>query len=234
MVQEDEIVLCTVKKIEGTVVSVAIHCDGEGTINFSEVSPGRIRNIREFVVPNKIIACKVLRVKGNHIELSLRRVTGKEREEAMEKYNKEKTVQSILKPILKEKLESTISRIKAKYDLSEFLDKARENNKLVSEFLNEEETKQFLKIFTEKKEKAKEVKKIITIRSMSSSGVKEIQKALSIEDKQIQIHYLGSSQFSVTATATDFKIANHKIGEAIEKIKEASKSLKIICEVKEK
>jgi len=54
--EEGDVVLCTVEKIEGTVVFVNI--DGtnkQGTIITSEVAPGRIRNIREYVVPKKKI-----------------------------------------------------------------------------------------------------------------------------------------------------------------------------------
>ncbi len=92
--KEDEIVLCTVKRIEGTSVFLTIEGGGEGSMTFSEVSPGRIRNIREFIVPNKKIVCKVLRIKGTQIELSLRRVTAKEREEVLEWYTKEKTLRA--------------------------------------------------------------------------------------------------------------------------------------------
>ena len=76
--------LCTVKRVEGTTAFLEIeNFPGvQATMIFSEVSPGRIRNIRDFVVPKKKIVCKVLRIsdRGN-IELSLRRVTQKEKKE---------------------------------------------------------------------------------------------------------------------------------------------------------
>jgi len=52
--EEGEIVLCTVDRIVGTVVFVKI--DGEeknGSIILSEIAPGRIRNLREYVIPKK-------------------------------------------------------------------------------------------------------------------------------------------------------------------------------------
>src|SRR3989339_462538 len=73
-----DIIMCTVDRIVGTIVFVKI--DGtnkEGSITFSEVSPGRIRNIRDFVIPKKKIICKVLRLSGDHIGLSLRTATPK-------------------------------------------------------------------------------------------------------------------------------------------------------------
>jgi len=55
-IKEGDLVIATVKKIEGTTVFVEIE-DSEikGSIVFSEIAAGRIRNIREYVVPNKIL-----------------------------------------------------------------------------------------------------------------------------------------------------------------------------------
>ncbi len=74
-----EIVLCTVKKILHNSVFVTLdeYKDREGIIHISEIAPGRIRTIREYVREGKKIICMVLRIntERNHIELSLRRVT---------------------------------------------------------------------------------------------------------------------------------------------------------------
>ncbi|GAH54399.1 unnamed protein product, partial [marine sediment metagenome] len=47
-IEEGDIVLCTVDRIIGTNVFVKIEDNGEGCIVFSEVAPGRIRNIRSY------------------------------------------------------------------------------------------------------------------------------------------------------------------------------------------
>src|SRR3989344_6887421 len=60
-------------------------------INISEVSPGRIRNLRDFVTEGKKIVCKVLRIdrlKG-HIDLSLRRVNQAQRINKNKEYKNE-------------------------------------------------------------------------------------------------------------------------------------------------
>jgi len=61
--EEGEIVLCTVKKIlyHSVFVNLDEYENKEGIIHISEISPGRIRNIRDFVKENKTIVCKVLR-----------------------------------------------------------------------------------------------------------------------------------------------------------------------------
>ena len=90
--KEDDLVLVTVKKIEGTTVFVEFSDGAKGSIVFSEVSPGRIRNIREFVTEGKKVVCKILRVKPDHYELTLRRVTAKERALVLERHTKERTL----------------------------------------------------------------------------------------------------------------------------------------------
>ena len=65
--EEGQIVLCTVEKILGTTVFVKIEGNGEGTITTSEISPGRIRNLRDYVVPGKKIVCKILSIKEDRI-----------------------------------------------------------------------------------------------------------------------------------------------------------------------
>ena len=99
-----DVVLCTVDRIAGTVVFVKIDRNGEGNITTSEIAPGRIRNLRDYVVPKKKIVCKILRISPNgNINLSLRRVTQKEKKEILEQYKQEKSYKSVLKSILGEK-----------------------------------------------------------------------------------------------------------------------------------
>ncbi len=228
--KEDDIVLCTVKNVEGTTVFLELEEGGLGNMTLSEVAPGRIRNIREFIAPNKKVVCKVLRVHGNHVELSLRRVTAKEREGALEHYKKERTFVAMLKPILKEKLEETLGKIKEKYELAELMDLARENPKVMEKFVNKENMVILEKIFAEKKEKEKEVKKTIFIKSMSESGLQDIQNVLSTTEAHI--HYLGSSRFSISVKNADFKKANTQLDALIKTMAEKAKKLKIEFEIK--
>ena len=107
-----DVVLCTVDRIVGTVVFVKIEGDGEGSIITSEIAPGRIRNIRDYVVPKKKIVCKVLRITGDRIDLSLRRVTPKEQKEVKEQYKQEKSSESILKSVLGDKTSKIIEEIR--------------------------------------------------------------------------------------------------------------------------
>ena len=80
--EQGDVVLCTVEKINGTIVFVNIDdLNKQGSIILSEIAPGRIRNLRDYVVPKKKIVCKVLReTDRGDLHLSLRRVTQKEQD----------------------------------------------------------------------------------------------------------------------------------------------------------
>ena len=98
--ESGDVVLCTVDRIVGTTVFVNIEGNGEGFIVFSEIAPGRIRNIRDYVFPKKKIVCKVLRISADRVDLSFRRVTLKEQKELKERYKEERSLINILRTIL--------------------------------------------------------------------------------------------------------------------------------------
>lgn len=227
---ENEVVLCTVKRIERATVFLDIEGNGEGTMTFAEVSPGRIRNIRDFIAINKKIVCKVLRIKGEHIELSLRRVSAKDRDEVLERAKKEKVLESIIKPVLKEKTLEILDKIRKEYELSEFLDEARENPELIEKFAPKSSVEQLKKILAEKREKEKIVVKNIKLITQSESGIKDIKEILKSEEGDIR--YLGSSKFSITTKAKDYKLANSQMEIILNDIKTKAKELHAKLEIK--
>src|SRR3989338_930002 len=96
---EDELVPCTVTKILGHAIFVNLdEYDKGGLVHISEVAPGRIRNISEFVELSKKIVCKVLRVDNEkgHIDLSLRRVSEIERKNKLETIKQEQKAEKVI------------------------------------------------------------------------------------------------------------------------------------------
>lgn len=227
--REGDVVLCTVSKIEGTSVFVNIEDNGSGSLVMSEVAAGRIRNLREYVSPNKKIVCKVLRVVDGDIQLSLRRVTGKERDEVLDRFKKEKNFISLLRNGVKD-YEKVIVKIKEKYKLWEFFDEVKGNPEILKNFIKKEEAETLAKIIVEKEKSEKEAKQTVIIRSQGESGLLDIREVLDIKDSDIK--YLGSSKFSVCAKGPDFKEANLKVQQIIKKIENKAKEKKIYFEVK--
>lgn len=230
MLKEGDLVFCIVKRIEGTAVFLDIEGEGEGSLVMSEIAAGRIRNLREYVAPNKKIVCKVLKIINGHPQLSLRRVTSKEKEEVTEKYQKEKNLTSLIKTIVKDS-EKVLTSIKEKYELAEFYDEARENPEIVKRFFTGEECAKLVKILSEKKEKEKVVKKIVVIKSNSESGISDIKETLAT--KEADVRYLGSSTFSVTVKGKEFKDANIILTKILDQMTKKAKEKKALLEIKE-
>ncbi len=230
-VKEQDYVLCTVNLIDNANVSVTLDESGlKGNIIFAEISPGRIRNIREFVSVGKKIVCKILRKKEDHLELSLRRVTAKERDIVMEHYKNERVLASILKPILNDKVAQTIELLKKDNPSEELLDKLREQPDIIKKYVTPQQLEQLKKNLTEKQEKEKEVKSKISIKSDSESGILQIKEIL--ETSEADISYLGSGQFLIRVKAKEYKQANAQLERVLSEIKDKAKAHKVHLEIK--
>jgi translation initiation factor 2 alpha subunit (eIF-2alpha) len=222
-IEPGDILICTVDKIVGTVVFVDIGgTDKKGTIILSEVAAGRIRNLRDYVVPKKIIICKVLRVINDHVELSLRRVREKEKKEALEKSKAEKSFVSILKSVLKEKTSEAIKKIEENGTVPDFLEEAKNDSKDLKKIVGEEDANKILEILNKQKEKTVFLKKEVKIISKNPNGL-SIIKGVIPEEKGVKVKYLAAGRYSINSEGENLKKADQKIREVIEKIEKASK-----------
>ncbi len=229
--KEGDIVLCTVTQIENANVIVAVdehNC--KGNLIFSEISPGRIRNIREFVSIGKKIAAKVLRKNDAHTEVSLRRVPAKERDDIVGRYKKDRIFASMLKPILGDKTIQIIEEIKKEGDIVEIYDKLRETPEIIKKFIAAAQFEQLKKQLAEKKDKEKVVHKTIVVKSSSESGIKDIRTVLTTDEADIS--YLGSSQFLVRVKGREYKQANTQLDKVLAAIKDKAKTHKVQFEIK--
>jgi len=217
-----DIVLCTVDRIVGTTVFVDIEGDGEGSIVFSEVAPGRIRNIRDYIVPKKKIVCKVLRISGDRIDLSLRRVTLKEQKEIKERYKQERGFISILKTVLKEKAEDALEDISKQGGIHGFLEKVKNDPKELEELIGEQNSKKVFDIFKAQKQKRAVIKKEIILKSMDSDGLEKIKEILGKIDGA-EIRYISAGKYSLKKEDENIKEADQKLKEIIEMIGKRAK-----------
>ncbi len=237
--EEGEILLGTVDRIIGTNVFIKLDDYGkEGVMRFSEVSPGRIRNIRKYVVPGQKIVCKILRVDETeaHIDLSLRRVSTREKKEVLDMHKKAKDALVMLGVIIKDKkrLGELKDKIKERFGLAEFLEqlmlkisKPKESRSMLKEIdFSEDESERFLKLVSEKiKEKKVTVKERISLSSEAENGIERIKKILSDVEKRVKVNYIGAPYYSLSVEDKNYKEANKKLKEIIEQIEKKAKEL---------
>jgi len=221
--EEGDVVLCTVDRIMGTVVFVNIEGGGEGSIILSEIAPGRIRNLRDYVVPKKKIVCKILRIKDNQIHLSLRRVTQKEQKEITEEYKQEKSSKSILRTVLKDRAKTAIEHIlKQERGINEFLEEAKENPKKLEKLIGKADSEKILNILNTQKKKSAVIKREFNLTTTNPEGVILIKKILE-KVKDAEIKYISAGKYSIKTEAEDMKTTDNKLKEILSKIEDSAK-----------
>jgi len=224
--EEGQIVLCTVENIIGTTVFVKIEGNREGTIVTSEIAPGRIRNLRDYVIPGKKIVCKILRIRDNRIHLSLRRVKPFERKELLSKIEKERSYKAIIETVLgKEDAKKAIERIKEKYFILDFFEEIRKSPKLIEDYLDKGQSEKILKILESKKEKPKEIKQVFKLSNKSSNGIVIMKNILqeSCSGTKCNIKYLAAGKYSISIKGEDFKGIKSEINKTMESIETQAK-----------
>ena len=241
-----ELVVASVNKIMDYGVYVMLDEYGkEGFLHISEISSSWVKNIRDFVREGEKVVLKVLRVdpEKGHIDLSLRRVTKRERKEKMLLWKQNKKAESLirsasqrLKVPLEELYEKVWIPLEETYGSAyEGLEKAaREGVKPLQEIgLSEELAGALTEIAKEKiKITNVKVKGTLNITCTKPDGVLKIKKAL-IEAKRVKvpsgsnvrIYVVSPPRYRVEVTARDYKTANailQKVTQvAVQDIKEA-------------
>jgi len=230
-----DLISCIVDRIVGTIVFVKLIVDNhevEGSIIMSEIAPGRIRNLRDYVVPKKKIVCKVLRIsQTGNIDLSLRRVTQKERKEVLEQEQQEKSYMSIVKGVLGEQSEEIIKKISAKEKLYSFLEEARINSADLEKIAGKENAQKIIDILNTQKKTKKKIKKEINLSTIKPNGITLIKNILE-NFKGIEVKYISAGRYSLESESEDMKTADKEIRVLIDKAEKESKKLGVEFSVK--
>jgi len=231
--ETNDLVICTVKKIlfHSVFVDLDEYQNIEGMIHISEISPGRIRNIRDFVREGKKIVCKVLKVntERGHIDLSLRRVGRSESINKTYEYKQEIKAEKLLDSVAK-KLKKENSVILNEIG-SKLIKEFGSINKGLSE-LSEDNTKiktlalpkiyesTLLESINEKIKKPEvNISATIELSSTAQNGIIKIKKILgSLIDETTKVNYISAPKYKVLITADDYKTAENKLINIKEKL----------------
>ncbi len=222
--EEDEIVLCKVTKIYPSSVFVdLLEYNDSGMVHISEVSPGRIRNLRDYVSVGRQIVCKVLRIHRDrgHIDLSLRRVNSNQRREKLDEIKQEMKAESLVKAVSKrlkitpevlykkltEKIFKDYSHLHLcfkelvtdeKFDLTKLGIEAKIAKEIKTAVLDKFKPKKFI------------IQGEIEIKTYHPEGVDKIKKVLMEVEKvseTINLFYLGAGRYKVIIEDFDYKPA---------------------------
>ena len=227
--EEDEIVLCKVTKIFPNSVFVDLLEFGHsGMVHISEIAPGRIRNLRDYVSEGRQIVCKVLRIdhEKGHIDLSLRRVNSNQRMDKLEELKQELKAESLIKNLSKKlqrppeklylevtaKAFSNYSHLYAFFQ--DIVEGAADAEKMgLEKNLAKELTAAVIEKFKPQKIS---LQAQITLQSYHPEGVELIRKTLQkIEhvSKTIRLVYLGGGRYKIVIEDVDYKPAEKNMAQ---------------------
>lgn len=227
--KEGDLILCKVEKVTNTITLVSMPNGQEGTIISSEIAPGRIKLMRQYVVPNKQVVCKVLEAKNNHIHLSLRRVTSKEKKDVLSAFKRTQAIKVAFRQILKDRQKEISKKILENYkNLDEFTSEAKKNPSIIIKFIPSEKVEQIKKII-EKKRKNAELKLLIKIKCLEEDGIKRIKKVFDLGKENIAVQYISAGHFRLKLTVKDFKEGKKEMHELMENLEQRAKENK--CEL---
>ncbi|MDD9952794.1 MAG: S1 RNA-binding domain-containing protein [Candidatus Woesearchaeota archaeon] len=239
MPEEDELLLCTVTNVQYN----SVFCDMDeypgksGMIHISEVTAGRIRNIREYVQEGRKVVCKVLRIdkiKG-HIDLSLRRVNERQRIEKNQALKQELKAENLLAYIAKEQkkepkkfYEEVAPKILEQYEyLHQAFQAVVEEEFSLADVLDKKLASVIETLVKERiKPKQVSIEGVFSVSTYKENGVKAVSDALVAAQKATEtgtISYLGAGQYKVVVTAEEYKQAEKRLKAAVDTVEKAFK-----------
>ncbi len=234
-----EYVIATATRLQDHGVYVSLdEFDKGGYVPIGEVASTWVKNIKDFVKEGQKLVLKVIRIddRKGHIDLSLRKVTEREKKEKLIQWKKSKKAEKLL--------ENAAKSLDAPYaeavrdvgipledyfgDLYSALEaattrgpKALTEAKVPENWANAlfETSKGHIEAPTV------QVTGIIQIKSPNPKGVEEIKSAIvsgikagAAKDVKMEVTYVGAPKYRIEVTAKDYKTAEDSIKKAAEVI----------------
>ncbi len=222
-----DLVIATVETVTDYGAYVKLdEYDKKGLLHISEISSSWIRNIRDFVREGQKIVLKVLRVdiEKGHVDLSLRRVTKREKIEKIMFQKKERKAEALLRSVAEKtgmSLEDVYEKVGApmekEYGLYEGFEKvAKEGAEFLTKIgVSEEFAPALAEVVKERIHVPMvKVKGIVELRCAKPNGVKIIKeafltakKAEKSRDAKLRFYVVAAPKYCIEVLAENYKRA---------------------------
>lgn len=209
----------------------------KGLLHVSEISSSWIRNIRDFVREGQKLVLKVLRVnpEKGHVDLSLRRVTKREKIEKTMAWKKERKAEALIRGVaektglpVQEIYDKAGTIMENEYGLYEGFEKAvKEGAESLTKIgIPEEIAKAIFDVSQERiRVQMVRVKGTAELRCMKPNGVKIIKEAFSNAKKseklgstKLRFYVIAAPKYSIEVLAEDYKRAEETFQRVAENI----------------
>lgn len=241
----EDLVIVQVKNVTemGAYVSLLEYNNIEGMILLSELSRRRIRSIHKLIRVGRTEIVVVLRVDAEkgYIDLSKRRVSPEDVAKCEEKYNKSKTVHSIMRHVSETcqvRLEELYTqfgwdlykRFGHAYDAFKLI--IAESSKILEKYEIREDLKQALLVTIGRRltPQAVKLRADVEVTCFGYEGIDAIKEALrageacSSKDMEIKIKLVAPPLYVMMTTSLDKEAGIHRLQEAVDKITEVIKA----------
>jgi translation initiation factor 2 subunit 1 len=233
-----DLVIATIQEVTdfGAYVNLDEY-DKKGLLHISEVSSSWIRNIRDFIREGQKVVLKVLRVdvEKAHIDLSLRRVTKRERIEKILFWKRERKADTLLRSVAEkiglsvdEIYEKAGTPIEKEYGLYEGFEKVfKEGKTALTKIGVPEELATAIAEIAEERMRVPmvEVKGVVELRCMKPDGVEIIKEAFlnakkTEKSKEVKLRFyvIAAPRYAIEVMADNYKHAEavlERVGENI-------------------
>jgi translation initiation factor 2 subunit 1 len=238
-----ELVVCRIVKIfPHSALAELVEYRKKGLIHVSEVALRWVRNIREFIKLNQFVVCQVMRVDGEDISLSVKRVRKEETERRLNEFKRERKAEKALELTakgMKKSLDDAYDEVG--YILQEefgSIYRAFEFAVKNPDFLKSKNVpKEWLEpiIKTAQKsvsEKEYEVKAKLDLRCYSPDGVETIKKALLAAGSDgLEVRYVSAPRYVIIGRGKNFKKVRAVVQAAADAVSREISASKGTCEV---
>ncbi|MGO8806364.1 MAG: translation initiation factor IF-2 subunit alpha [Candidatus Bathyarchaeia archaeon] len=208
-----------------------------GFLHISEISSARVRNVRDYVREKQKMVLKVVHVnlEKGHIDLSLRRVTKRERIEKVKAWKKERKGEVLLRAVaekvglpVEEVYQKAGTILEERFGLYEgFEEVLKEGAEALTKLgIPEDIATAFFQVAEERiRIKMVQVKGVLEIRCMKRNGVGCIRdaftgakKSIKAKDAKIEFSVIAAPKYSVEVSADNWKRAEDLLDEVSQKV----------------
>jgi len=208
-----------------------------GFLHISEISSARVRNVRDYVREKQKMVLKVVHVnlEKGHIDLSLRRVTKRERIEKVKAWKKERKGEVLLRAVAEkvglpvdEVYQKAGTILEERFGLYEgFEEVLKEGAEALTKLgIPEDIATAFFQVAEERiRIKMVKVRGVLEIRCMKRNGVGCIRdaftgakKSIKAKDAKIEFSVIAAPKYSVEVSADNWKRAEDLLDEVSQKV----------------
>jgi translation initiation factor 2 subunit 1 len=237
--ESGEFVIATAVKLEGHGVYVNLDVYGKGGyVPIGEVASTWVKNIKDFVKEGQKLVLKVIRVdeRKGHVDLSIRKVTEREKKDKLIQYKKSKKAEKLLESAAKslnKEYDEAVSTVGIPLedhfgDLYSALEAAsvKGPSALSAAGIPENWAKALYEISKDHVEPpVVHVAGVVQICSSKPKGVEDIKKAIAEGKKasnvpgvKAVVTYIGAPRYRLEVTANDYKTAEDIMKQAVDAI----------------